>query len=170
MYYLDEIMDRTFETWGNLIQADDYSFWGDSVEIEAKPNDWTRSAMATSETTNWDTDTDKESDSNNLDDDTKTETETTQWNEGADTAQVESEASNDSNADSNNWETETTNESNAVSEEWKEASDSETKEWKTDTEKIAAASVINELTDAVSGVIEDINPFTDEPVENKYSD
>ena len=86
MYYLDEIMDRTFECWGNLIKADDYSLWGASAVIEAKPNDWTISATATSASSNWSEETD--SDSN-----------TTDWN-----------SDSDSDAGSGDWNTDTESE------------------------------------------------------------
>jgi len=36
MYYLDEIMDRTFDSWGMMLGANDNSFWA-STEIEMKP-------------------------------------------------------------------------------------------------------------------------------------
>jgi hypothetical protein len=36
MYYLDEIMDRTFEGWSRMLGANEYSFWASS-EIEMKP-------------------------------------------------------------------------------------------------------------------------------------
>tara|TARA_B100001245_G_C22459804_1_gene236006 strand:- start:64 stop:390 length:327 start_codon:yes stop_codon:yes gene_type:complete len=36
MYYLEEIMDRTFDSWSRMLGANDYSFWG-SAEIEMKP-------------------------------------------------------------------------------------------------------------------------------------
>ena len=49
MYYIEEIIGRTFANWGDMIHANDHSFWGATSEIEAKPNDWTNSAAAISE-------------------------------------------------------------------------------------------------------------------------
>ena len=36
MYYLDEIMDRTFDSWSTMLDANNNSFWAVS-EIEIKP-------------------------------------------------------------------------------------------------------------------------------------
>ena len=36
MYYLDDIMDRTFDNWSMMLGANDSSFWANS-EIEMKP-------------------------------------------------------------------------------------------------------------------------------------
>ena len=36
MYYLDEIMDRTFDDWSTMLGANNYSLWASS-EIEMKP-------------------------------------------------------------------------------------------------------------------------------------
>ena len=36
MYYLDEIMDRTFDSWSTMLGANNNSFWA-SMEIEMKP-------------------------------------------------------------------------------------------------------------------------------------
>ena len=37
MYYLDEIMDRTFDRWGSILGANDNSFWTVISTIETKP-------------------------------------------------------------------------------------------------------------------------------------
>ncbi len=37
MYYLDEIMDRTFDSWSRMLGANNNSFWASS-EIEMKPS------------------------------------------------------------------------------------------------------------------------------------
>ena len=42
MYYLDEIMNRTFEGWSTMLGANNYSFWASS-EIEMKPTTDTNS-------------------------------------------------------------------------------------------------------------------------------
>ncbi len=53
MYYLDEIMDRTFETWGSMLGANDLSFWATS-EIEMKPTPHTDTNTTTpTETPAW---------------------------------------------------------------------------------------------------------------------
>jgi len=36
MYYLDEIMNRTFEGWSTMLGANEFSFWAVSV-VEMKP-------------------------------------------------------------------------------------------------------------------------------------
>ncbi|HIO20516.1 MAG TPA: hypothetical protein EYN11_05400 [Phycisphaerales bacterium] len=36
MYYVEEIVDRTFENWSTMLGAKDHSFWSNS-EIEMKP-------------------------------------------------------------------------------------------------------------------------------------
>ncbi len=36
MYYVQEIVDRTFENWSTMLGANDHSFWSNS-EIEMKP-------------------------------------------------------------------------------------------------------------------------------------
>jgi|TARA_B100000315_G_scaffold86313_1_gene79100 hypothetical protein len=37
MYYLDEIMNRTFETWSKMLGANDQTFWNLSSTVETKP-------------------------------------------------------------------------------------------------------------------------------------
>ena len=46
MYYLDEIMDRTFDGWSTMLGANDESFWAIS-EVEMKPTPDTSSAPDT---------------------------------------------------------------------------------------------------------------------------
>ena len=94
MYYLDEIMDRTCNTWGEMLGAAASSFWATTATIETKPStetetstttvtpaetpawepadtrEWTESAedtcdsKPTTDTNEWDTSTTEQSDSN----------------------------------------------------------------------------------------------------------
>ena len=93
MYYIEEIIGRTFANWGDMIHANDHSFWGATSEIEAKPNDWTNSAAAISEShgwskeesstnTAWNSDSNTESGDSGLNSgtDTNTDSETDNWN------------------------------------------------------------------------------------------
>ncbi|MBC8522766.1 hypothetical protein H8D29_02455 [PVC group bacterium] len=54
MYYLDEIMNRTFDNWGAMLGANDFSFWAGST-IETKPTtDTTTETLSTpAETPAW---------------------------------------------------------------------------------------------------------------------
>ena len=93
MYYLDDIMDRACNNWGEVLGASGNSFWATSATIETKPStetetttpatpaetpawepadtkEWTESAEGTcdsnptTETNEWDTSTTEQSDSN----------------------------------------------------------------------------------------------------------
>jgi hypothetical protein len=94
MYYVGEIIDRTFANWSEIIGATDNSLWATSATIETKPatdsdtntsnptpaeipawepgdtNEWNESAakqsdeMPTTESNEWDTSTAEQSDSN----------------------------------------------------------------------------------------------------------
>jgi len=92
MYYLDEIMERTFDSWGTMLGANNVSFWATS-EIETKP------------TTNQDATT------------TTTPTETPVW-EAADTNdwQIEVECVDDSTQTTETSEEPTTTEVNETCE------------------------------------------------------
>ena len=46
MYYLDEIMDRTFDSWSKMLGANDVSFWGSSI-VEIKPAPETETTIET---------------------------------------------------------------------------------------------------------------------------
>jgi hypothetical protein len=37
MYYLDEIMDRAFNNWTDILGANDSTFWSATSTIESKP-------------------------------------------------------------------------------------------------------------------------------------
>ena len=39
MYYLDEIMDRTFNNFAKIVNANNDSFWTTNTTIEAKPTE-----------------------------------------------------------------------------------------------------------------------------------
>ena len=49
MYYLDEIMDRSVDSWSTILGDNEYSFWATS-EIEMKPNPETPSTTETPDT------------------------------------------------------------------------------------------------------------------------
>ena len=92
MYYLDEIMDRTFDNWSTMLGANDFSFWASS-EIEMKPNaDTTETETSIS-----------------------TPAETPAW-EPADTNEWNEEATCDSDSASSNWNKEESCDSNPISE------------------------------------------------------
>jgi len=153
MYYIEEIIGRTFANWGDMIHANDHSFWGATSEIEAKPNDWTNSAAAISESHGWS----KEESSTN-----------TAWNSDSNTESGDSglNSGTDTNTDSetDNWNADSEGDSNK---DWNAGSD----DWNadTETEKVVSTPVttMSEITAAVSDVIDDINPFTDDE-DNNY--
>jgi len=49
MYYLDEIMDRSVDSWSTMLGANNYSFWATS-EIEMKPTPETQSTPESPDT------------------------------------------------------------------------------------------------------------------------
>ena len=49
MYYLDEIMDRSVDTWSTMLGDNEYSFWATS-EIEMKPTPETQSTPESPDT------------------------------------------------------------------------------------------------------------------------
>ena len=50
MYYVEEIVDRTFENWSTMLGANDHSFWSNS-EIEMKPTTDVDTSSTTTTTT-----------------------------------------------------------------------------------------------------------------------
>ena len=98
MYYLDEIMDRTLDSWSTMLGANDFSFWASS-EIEMKP---TTTSPAITETHETETTT-------------SSPAETPAW-EPADTNKWNEEATCDSDSDSSNWNKEESCDSNPISE------------------------------------------------------
>ena len=131
MYYLDEIFDRTFGTWEDLMHVESsYSLWGESMEIEAKPNDWTHSAAATE---NW-----------------GTVMKTEDWND---------KPESDSGADSSEWSEES--DSNSKSESWSPSDETPTEwGTDSEVEADSYAEVVTEIKDAVASTMEEIDPFS----------
>ena len=148
MYYIEEIIGRTFANWGNMIHANDHSFWGATSEIEAKPNDWTNSAAAISESHSWSKEENSTNTAWNSDSNTESDSGDSSWSSGTDT---------NTDSETDNWNSDSEGDSN--------------KDWNadTETEKVVSTptTTMSEITAAVSDVIDDINPFTDEE-DNNY--
>jgi hypothetical protein len=51
MYYLDEIMDRTFDNFAKMVNANNDSFWTTNTTIEAKPTEEPETATPTTSPT-----------------------------------------------------------------------------------------------------------------------
>ena len=50
MYYLDEIMDRTFDNFAKMVNANNDSFWTTNTTIEAKPTEEPKQKTKTNKT------------------------------------------------------------------------------------------------------------------------
>ena len=89
MYNVNQILDRTFDNWGTMLGANEYSFWAIS-EIEMKPTQMNTSGMQTTPETEPST--------------TTSPTETQEW-EPADTKEWTHESSGVARATSVDTET-----------------------------------------------------------------
>ena len=89
MYYIEDVINRTFEGWGGKIHASDaVSFWTTSSTFEMKPNFWSTYAETTAQSSSWES-----SDSNE-----------TNWDKSADSVSDDwSTESDDSTSDSDSW-------------------------------------------------------------------
>jgi hypothetical protein len=97
MYYLDDIMDRACNNWGEMLGASDNSFWATSATIETKPSTETETTTPATpaETPAWEP------------------ADTKEWTES-----VEDTSGSNPTTDSNEWNTSTAEQidSNPISE------------------------------------------------------
>ena len=119
MYYIDEIMERAFDNFGKMINANEYSFWAPSSLIEAKPSTGSTEPDTTTQTQEWEA----------ADESTTTTTTTTDW---------------------------------SSTEKATPATDSTMSD-------VAGLAAATEIADAVSEVIEDVNPFSSDSDSNMFT-
>lgn len=115
MYYIDEIMERAFDNFGKIINANEYSFWAPSSLIEAKPSTGSTEPDTTTQTQEWEA--------------ADESTTTTDW---------------------------------SSTEKATPATDSTMSD-------VAGLAATTEIADAVSEVIEDVNPFSSDSDSNMFT-